>query len=96
MNGKDILKIKMTQNDAGASTIQDYLKCLLKNLWQDGEVFSGKRPFGNSGWEYELYLPLIQSGIVGGSVNQDGIQSFDEINANKAIFDAIDALGEEP
>jgi hypothetical protein len=38
-------------SDAGDNiTIRDYLRILLETLWEEGEGFSGKRPFGNSGW----------------------------------------------
>lgn len=49
----NILDILMGENDAGALTVRDYLKALLRRLWLEQEGFSGKRPFGNSGWEDE-------------------------------------------
>ena len=56
MTGLEILDLPMDpdSNDAGASSIRGYLKTLLTTLMAEGEGFSGKRPFGNSGWEYEL------------------------------------------
>jgi hypothetical protein len=63
-------------------TVRDYLKGLLQNLWIEGEGFSGKRPFGNSGWEYDLYQPLIAVGFP-----KDNYREMDE-----AILRAIDAL----
>ena len=32
-------------------TVKDYLKTLLHTLWDEEDGFSGKRPFGNSGWQ---------------------------------------------
>jgi len=55
MTGEEILNIKMVPNDADAETIRDYLKALLNQLWMEDEGFSGKRPFGNSGWQHEIY-----------------------------------------
>lgn len=52
---KNILEIKMPENDAEADTIGDYFRALLMAIWTEGEGFSGKRPFGNSGWDSELY-----------------------------------------
>ncbi len=89
----NILDVKMLDNDAGAETIKDYLKALLERLWEAGEGFSGKRPFGNSGWEYELYKPLIKTGLVKGELDEfDDIVDFDEREASNLIFEAIESL----
>jgi hypothetical protein len=54
INLEDILNLKLGPNDAGATTIREYLVLILANVWFEGEGFSGKRPFGNSGWQYDL------------------------------------------
>jgi hypothetical protein len=93
LTGKDILKIKMCHNDIKAKTIKDYLKSLIYTLWAEGEGFSGKHPFGNSGWEYELYLPLVVAKVVEGTLDSYGyLNEFDEKTANELIFQAIEAL----
>lgn len=53
-------------------TVRGYLRTLLQTLWDEQEGFSGKRPFGNSGWEYSLYAPLIKEGFIKGSIDEDG------------------------
>lgn len=89
----EVLNAKMGANNAGAETVKDYLKCLLKTLWGEGEGFSGKRPFGNSGWEYELYSALVVNGLCAGEVDEDGCFEWaDKDVANKLIFSAIEAL----
>ena len=65
MDGKDILKLPMQENGAKAKTIGEYLITLSQQVWSKGERFSGKRPFGNSGWEHELYLALAEAKLVG-------------------------------
>ena len=91
--GKRILCLEMGRNDPEAKTVREYLVLLLERLWDKGEAFGGKRPFGNSGWEYELYWPLIKNGIVPGEFNEDGdIGQFHQDEANDAIFSAIEAL----
>jgi hypothetical protein len=60
----DILSIPMKENDAGASTIGEYLLRLLVKVWDEDEGFSGKRPFGNSGWTHDLYAALAEAGII--------------------------------
>jgi hypothetical protein len=84
----NIFDVLMGDNDAGADTIGDYLKLLLTNLWQEGECFSGKRPFGNSGWEYEIYTALVEAGIIDGKLDDDG---YLETCDSDAGFDLIAA-----
>lgn len=94
----EILALPMQPNDADAATIRDYLVKLLAVLWDEGEGFSGKRPFGNSGWESDLYLPLVKAGIVAGKIDEeegwlDEISDDAEQLANKLIARAIRSLG---
>ncbi len=80
-------------NDAKASSVRDYLKALLTRLWIEGEGFSGKRPFGNSGWELEIYAALVQGSVVKGSFDEDGcLEDYDEPAANKLLLNAIKVL----
>lgn len=55
---EQVLAAAMPANDAGAATIREYLTALLTAVWVEGEEFSGKCPFGNSGWEAELFDAL--------------------------------------
>ncbi len=93
MDGSQILDLPMGENDADARTIREYLRALLKELWTDGEGFSGKRPFGNSGWERDLHKPLVAAKLVKGRLDEDGcLESVDERKADTVIFKAIAAL----
>jgi hypothetical protein len=91
------LDLRMPEDcDAGSNiTMRDYLHELLVTLWQDGEGFSGKRPFGNSGWEWDLYAPLIRGGYVDGVLDSDGrIETLTQSNRDGAdafIFEMIRA-----
>jgi hypothetical protein len=81
-------------NDAGAATIREYLIQLLTVLWRENEGFSGKRPFGNSGWDYDLYGPLIEAGLISGRLDEDGfIEDVDDKAGDRLIFAAIVELG---
>jgi hypothetical protein len=89
----EILALPVQENDAGAKTIRDYLVCLLTELWSKGESFSGKRSFRNSGWEHDLYAPLVMAEVVSGSLDDEGcLEECDEESASDLIFDAIDGL----
>jgi hypothetical protein len=91
MNAREILMIPMQDNGAHARTIGEYLKKLLLGVWEEGDGFDGKRPFGNSGWEGELYTALIQGGAITGEFDEDRyLDAYDEDAANRAIRDAIE------
>lgn len=55
--------LPVTNNYLGETTVRGYLKALLLQLWEQGESFSGKRPFGDSGWHSELTNALMDSGL---------------------------------
>ena len=72
MTEDPILDLPMRDNDSGQTTIRGYLKALLKTLWAEGEGFSGKRPFGNSGWEWDMLQPLAAGGLIKAKLDPDG------------------------
>ncbi len=81
-------------SDAGEQiTMREHLHALLSTLWDKGESFSGKRPFGNSGWEYEIFRPLIKAGYIKGELDMyGGIKSIaNKDEANNFVFDMIRA-----
>jgi hypothetical protein len=85
MTDEEILDLEIPKNDANAKTFRDYFKALLLNLIVQEEGFSGKRPFGNSGWIHELYIPLIQLDLVKGKLDEDGY-------VEEVDYDAADLL----
>ena len=91
-----ILDLPMGVNDVEAATIRDYLKAIVSNVWSKGEGFSGKRPFGNSGWERELYYPLVKAGVATGKLGDgpwiDDITREERDEAHVIIADAINRL----
>lgn len=93
MTLSEILELPMQPNDANAETIRGYLKALVAMIWEESEGFSGKRPFGNSGWEWDVYVPLIKAGVVKGTLDADGfIDTVDDAAAKKLITAAIKVL----
>lgn len=87
----NVLKIKMQENDAGADTIGEYLSKLLSGVIVETEGFSGKRPFGNSGWYIELATALVSSGVTQGSVDpEDGYAvGYNSGQCDKILIKAI-------
>lgn len=90
-----VLDLELGENDAGAATVRDYLVALLTELWSQGENFGGKRPFGNSGWQDDIYVPMIRAGLATGSVDDafGGIRDFYQHEADELIQAAIAELG---
>ena len=88
---KTVLDTNMGNTDAGDNiTIRQYLCKLLQTLMEEKEGFSGKRPFGNSGWEYALYTALVKNNIIFGYLDEDGrFESGDLYAADELISDLI-------
>lgn len=82
-------------NDARASTVGEYLGLLLSTLWIENEGFSGKRPLGNSSWQWDVYTALVKAGLAEGNVyDEDGYEELDfsteaESAADEMIVQAI-------
>lgn len=88
-----ILDTPMSDNDSGAITIRGYLVALLAAVWTEGEGFSGKRPFGNSGWHWDLYGALVKAGHITGRFDEDGyVEDADGRAGDDLIAAAIKAL----
>lgn len=89
----DLLNLPLPDNDADAPTVRDYLIELLRTAWEQGEDFC-KRPFGNSGWQYEIYAPMVKAGLIPGDLDADGYVENVDTRAADALMDkAIQALG---
>lgn len=61
---KETLEFQMLENDADAATFKEYFIALAREVCMQEENFSGKRPFGNSGWKNELYESMIYNNLV--------------------------------
>jgi|SRR6185437_2403463 len=95
MSREQVFAIPMERNDIDAPTVGEYLKALLMHLWEDGEGFSGKRPFGNSGWNWDLYTAVVRAGLTTGhgeETEDDGYQVHDEGNAKQVVCDIIEMI----
>lgn len=53
-------------------TIKEYLKLLLITLWEEADGFCAKRPFGNSGWDCDIYKTMIEFGLIQGKIDECG------------------------
>lgn len=87
-DGRLLLGLPTRGNDAGAETVRDYLVALVR------VAMDIKRPFGNSGWIYDLYEAFGEGGLLEIERDEDGyIKDFDRARADELVQAAIDALG---
>jgi NAD+ synthase len=74
-------------------SIKDFLKKLLITLFEEKECFDGKKPFGNSGWEYDIYKALVLGGVIQGEIDSDGyVKNINEEEADKLTLELINFL----
>lgn len=87
-----VLAVPMAENEADAATIGEYLIALLEGIWEDTE-FSGKRPFGDSGWRIDLYAALGHAGYITCEFDGDGyVRECDDETGDTLIREAIASL----
>lgn len=90
MNDSDLAKALNAPVDGDVTgTVRDYLAELLITLWEEEEGFSGKRPFGNSGWQHEVYDGLVKAGVLNGTVDDDGYINDVDWREAEALMKAV-------
>lgn len=93
----EVLNLALLDNDAEASTVREYLIELLRTLWREEANFSGKYPFGDSGWQYDIYEPMVRAGWVAGKFDEEDIlEDVDHKAADRLIDKAIRSLADAP
>lgn len=71
-------------------SVRNFFKQLMLTLFAEGEGFSGKRPFGNSGWTHDLEKAAVVNGFVQGVIDSEGYvenihsEAFDDL-----VFETI-------
>lgn len=93
--GRQVLDVPIADGDSGATTIRGYLCALAAAVWSDGEGFSGKRPFGNSGWQWDVYAALVKAGLITGTFDEyGGLDDADTEKGDQLIAAALKTLAE--
>jgi hypothetical protein len=93
--GQHILALTMNSKDIGVCTLREYLIALVARLWVEDEGFSGKRPFGNSGWQGDVMRSLAREGLIKGTYDDDSDEAyvpFDWPKGSKLVALAIEML----
>ncbi len=83
-------------NDAGASSVREFLAKIIQEVWMWEDSFSGKRPFGNSGWKWDVYTALIDAGIVEYDLNDEDLSPERRRDIDAWIIRAIWLMGRGP
>lgn len=91
MTNSEVLNLEFYSNDLDETlTIKEFFKRLLLRLWEEQDCFSGKRPFGNSGWYYDIIICLIHNKIIKGTTDLDGyLEDYDKDEAFNLIEELI-------
>ena len=59
------LEVRFDHSELGDDiTVRHYLQQLLSAVWEKVEGFNGKRPWGESDWDYDIFVPLALAGFV--------------------------------
>ena len=92
-----VLAFETDNWDLELCTIREYLTQLLEKLWEEQDCFSGKRPFGNSGWSCDLECALVRGGFIENEGDDEEPYPKDQPLAFKIIKRAIRHMtGAEP
>lgn len=92
MHGSELLDFEFFCSDLDRKiSIRNYFKELLCKLIEEEEGFSGKRPFGNSGWVHDLVKALVQAKAIKGTYDEeyDSADDYSWGEFYKVIFDLI-------
>jgi hypothetical protein len=66
------LDLRFNHHDLGDVSLREFYCNLLLKLWEDPYGFSGKKPYGNSGWDEPVYAALIKAGVMSGEFDSEG------------------------
>lgn len=66
-NPRKILDLPLLGLDEELTIGEFFMRCL-DRLWDEGERFSGKRPYGDSDWENPIYEALVRGRYLAGTI----------------------------
>lgn len=91
MTRDEILDLPVKRHDLGATlSMRGFFERLFIKLWEEAEGFNSKRPYGNSGWKYDVYATLIKHGVIEGELDEDGcVKQLDEEMASNYVVNEI-------
>lgn len=94
----EALNVRFSSDAGDDLTVREYFHALLTKVWNEEAGFSGKRPWGNSGWCHDVITALVCAGFIEGVVNRDGDSEWVDLTraqtdaANDYVFQLIDLI----
>lgn len=87
-----IMSLPMPHPESGDdSTIGENLRDIMRRVWEKEEGFSGKRPWGYSGWQLSFYEVLVKFDVIEGSFDEYGyLDSCDDADGFEIICECIE------
>ncbi len=91
------LEVRFDSAVGDDATLRTWLIELLARLWTEGERFSGKRPFGDSGWKLDPAPALIRAGLIEGKLDEEygWVDEVDSEALDRLVTAAIVSLADE-
>jgi len=75
------------------TSIKQQLQKLLKKVMKEQECFSGKRPFGDGCYYFEIYAALAKAGVTFIMLDEDGyVNDLDDKKTTNLIDELIDHI----
>ena len=85
--------IKVNPDGYSPTTYRKLFKEILTTLFEEGEMFSGKRAAWNSDWQDRIVHPLIDFGYVKGTKDPETEEyEYDYADAVQALHELVDFL----
>ena len=93
MTNQEILNNCMVDLNGSDVTLREYFRLLLTELYNAEDGFSGKRPFGNSGWVLDILAGLGRIGVIKATFDSYGyLEDVDEDRGHAVVFELIDEV----
>lgn len=91
MTRDEILELPVMRWDlCDTLSMREYFERLIIKLWDDPIGFNAYRPYGNSGWKWDVYVTLIKHKVIEGELDEDGcVKEVNEKAASKFVAEEI-------
>lgn len=78
--------------DVDGTPLRKMLKDLLTMVIMQGESFDSKRPWGDGGWEFDIYLAMVQNGFVDGKIEDFMLWEVDTTKCDEILIRCIEEI----
>lgn len=83
-------------DERNCTTVRAYLGAIMLKVWDSGDGFDSKRPFGFSGWRYDILWALGEADLIESERDEGSeLVTVDREAGNRLIRAAIRSIGTE-